>query len=633
MASFAVLFGLSVLVCGQALLRDASPQTRFIDIPLLSEKDVDKALQVELKGSQNKERIEAIESALRLIYDSLPKTTNDGRLGIQTVRYVLHRFFLNQRGWLIKGLEPQGNSWEFLPNETVKDWQGWVPSYLQQRFGAKDSFDLKELVAMAATIEDLVRQEASRQLEEVYEVLGLDHGKPQNQTNVQEVLDMYLMIYVTSRNLTIADPATQRKRLEIFSRKYTGFKEVHQWLDEVEKHHKITGQDVPFSTVEELVQEMGEQYPAFNDQECLDLKKVMIDMEGGSRKPGRIPLADFYNKSKVTHWRFTESPEYLRSLGALDESDPKRPQVIVSNYVSSFNNCLRATEMYAVCCRSECETLMGSLEKDIQQSSARPEKIADLVAKMSTSTVAARGNLDKKLLSRLQDVATANKGEVQLHGRLFAQWMHHAFPRECPYPHEAGTTNPQTPDEWLRVSGQGTQASKDRIEQIIQESCPASGFRPAIGPGSEASPCGAEEVSELPWSNTEELLEKSEIKEEPSAQGQTAQAKTTTKVTRSTIPRMLCLFLVLAVLAGAALAVTFFDKKRSLTSGVEPKVVVAALSMIAITAMLTALDVVSPAAVVGATVVFGIWRYTTVHVNVCVPLHKEVWEKSEKSMV
>merc|ERR1719281_2166442 len=24
---------------------------------------------------------------------------------------------------------------------------------------------------------------------------------------------------------------------------------------------------------------------------------------------------------------------------------------------------------------------------------------------------------------------------VQLHGRLFAQWLHYAFPHECPYPH------------------------------------------------------------------------------------------------------------------------------------------------------------------------------------------------------
>ena len=29
--------------------------------------------------------------------------------------------------------------------------------------------------------------------------------------------------------------------------------------------------------------------------------------------------------------------------------------------------------------------------------------------------------------------------EVPLHGRLFAQWMHYAFPRHCPFPHVSGT--------------------------------------------------------------------------------------------------------------------------------------------------------------------------------------------------
>merc|ERR1719409_2666061 len=27
--------------------------------------------------------------------------------------------------------------------------------------------------------------------------------------------------------------------------------------------------------------------------------------------------------------------------------------------------------------------------------------------------------------------------------------MHHAFPRECPFPHVAGATAPRTPDEWM----------------------------------------------------------------------------------------------------------------------------------------------------------------------------------------
>merc|ERR1712217_150110 len=51
------------------------------------------------------------------------------------------------------------------------------------------------------------------------------------------------------------------------------------------------------------------------------------------------------------------------------------------------------------------------------------------------------------------EVAAQHDGRVPLHGRLFAQWMHHAYPHECPYPHKAGSTRPMGPDEWLAEKG------------------------------------------------------------------------------------------------------------------------------------------------------------------------------------
>ena len=41
-------------------------------------------------------------------------------------------------------------------------------------------------------------------------------------------------------------------------------------------------------------------------------------------------------------------------------------------------------------------------------------------------------------MARLDEIASLHAGPVPLHSRLFRQWMHHAYPRECPYPHEAG---------------------------------------------------------------------------------------------------------------------------------------------------------------------------------------------------
>merc|ERR1719203_373755 len=50
--------------------------------------------------------------------------------------------------------------------------------------------------------------------------------------------------------------------------------------------------------------------------------------------------------------------------------------------------------------------------------------------------------LPQWLLRRLDEVAAHHGGRVPLHGRLFAQWMHYAYPRECRYPHVSGATDP-----------------------------------------------------------------------------------------------------------------------------------------------------------------------------------------------
>merc|ERR1712083_252700 len=87
---------------------------------------------------------------------------------------------------------------------------------------------------------------------------------------------------------------------------------------------------------------------------------------------------------------------------------------------------------------------------------------------MPSSTVPGNRSLPAWLLGRLEEVATHHGGLVPLHGRLFAQWMHHAYPRECRYPHVSGTTNPAT----TRVSAknyEGVSASEEEMLQYIKE--------------------------------------------------------------------------------------------------------------------------------------------------------------------
>jgi hypothetical protein len=126
---------------------------------------------------------------------------------------------------------------------------------------------------------------------------------------------------------------------------------------------------------------------------------------------------------------------------------------------------------------NECEQLMSHLEQDIDAPDAEPSRIAAIVASLPSSTVEAPRNLSPTLLQKLDDAAATHGGTVQLHGRLFGQWMHHAFPRECPFPHVAGSTNPQTPDEWMSVKGQESFATKAEMRKYAAVAKPKDEVR------------------------------------------------------------------------------------------------------------------------------------------------------------
>ena len=146
-------------------------------------------------------------------------------------------------------------------------------------------------------------------------------------------------------------------------------------------------------------------------------------------------------------FEFDESVGFLRQLGALDESDALRPKVLIPNYVNARTNCLTTTSFYAVCCIDECERLLGRLEREIGAPAAIPSEIAALAGNLPSDTVEAPRILSDSLLRRLTELAERHEGVVPLHSRLFAQWMHHAYPRECIYPHATGVSAPVSPDQ------------------------------------------------------------------------------------------------------------------------------------------------------------------------------------------
>merc|ERR1719191_536293 len=65
----------------------------------------------------------------------------------------------------------------------------------------------------------------------------------------------------------------------------------------------------------------------------------------------------------------------------------------------------------------------------------------------------------------LNDIASMHDGQVPVHGRLLAQWLHFVFPHECPYPHLGGLS-PKTQEQWRALVGEEAESvSEDEVRQ------------------------------------------------------------------------------------------------------------------------------------------------------------------------
>jgi hypothetical protein len=320
-----------------------------------------------------------------------------------------------------------------------------------------------------------------------------------DESDIKEALEVFMMIYQTGGRFSQVGREAILRSHKHFLKNVKDWDEMQQWMGAIKREIHPDG-PLDFNATTRIVEAIGERYGKYNEKECGNLKSELLDVE--SKKAGRVRLPDFYKKGLSGVFEFNEKIDYLRALGAADDADSNESYVIIPNYVTSRPQCLRTSSFYVICCRNECEDLMTKLEAEIEDEMATPEYILHLVATLSTDTIEAPRKLSTSLTQRLHSIAKNHDGQVPLHGRLFAQWMHHAFPRECPYPHESGRANPQTPDEWMKETGH-EKASLSREELQAHANNGASSGQPI---GAEARKHHDFAENELPWTDAEELL-------------------------------------------------------------------------------------------------------------------------------
>lgn len=433
-------------------------------------------------------------------FQSLPKTS-EGRLQSAAVRYLLHRYFVDRHGWYVQGLEPGGQSWNSSsPTEVIRRHMGSeVQNIFEERLGTR-GLSLHEVAVLTATLEGLVHREVLDRLHAAY---GLsDVSDKQGDTSeglMLHVIDNYMLMYVLGLNHTAMTRSDLHANALAVDEVYPHWKETQKWVRQVraEVVASSAASRTAFGTTTRVLEEVADRYGRWQHTECSKLKDMLMKLEQPGT--GRVPLATFYGAALAGNWQLMENKDYLRQMGSLDETDPQQPSVMIANYINGPSNCVASSAFYSVCCISECEALLGSLEREFAAPDVDPGRLARAVAALPSATVAAPRQLSADLESRLGDIAAQHGGRVPLHGRLFTQWLHHAYPRECPFPHVSGSLHPMTMERWLLHTGNDPVASEAYLRKQIEE------LR-SNAQASKEQPDRSDDSRRLPWVEQEELL-------------------------------------------------------------------------------------------------------------------------------
>jgi len=413
-------------------------------------------------------RMKSITEALNPIFVALPKN-NTGRVGPASARYALHRLFVQRHGWQVKGLAANGETWDAAhPSEAFADK---VSPQVRKLFDDRlenAGLDLRELVVFAATLEHLIHSEAMTRLKSAYELAGEEPMQSLKRWKADELIRTYMAMYVLGLDASATSKASSMRRAVSNIRDiYPGWEHTVKFLEHLQNEVVGNRPVYEFSDITDVVEEAGERFGRFQNQECLDLKRTLVTLEE-SVGSGRVRLSDFYGSAlNAGQWQFSESVEYLRQLGALDESDSSNMRVIIPNYLNAPSNCIGSSAYYDVCCIDECEELVGHVEKEVRGPVAEPAEIAKIIANLPSVSVAAGRQLSASLLRRLEELGDHHGKQIPIHGRLFAQWMHFAYPRECPFPHISGTTQPKNAKE-ISAAGRATTANAEEMERHVK---------------------------------------------------------------------------------------------------------------------------------------------------------------------
>jgi hypothetical protein len=417
-------------------------------------------------SDSTKQRVEEIEDVLRPMFISMPKNSN-GKLEHNAVKYVLRRLFIKRQGWVIEGLEPTSESWNLSTGASILEDKApvVVQDVIKKHIG-REGTGLHEIAVIAAMMEHLIFEETVGKLVHAYQAKRISLDAEVSRARAEDLVSLHMAAFIRARDVADWTP----KQVKMFQRAiFTLYPHWSAIVPSMKAVIDVVASGVEkftFDHVANVASEVSKEFAQWQNNMCQHTFDHLLEIQEGIT--GRVRLVDFYNAAlHKGRYQFTETVNYLRQLGTLDESDEKTPRVIIPNYLLGRSNCVARTSYYSVCCLDECELLFSALERKLASASGTSRDIVAAVEEVSYASrfsSADTGGLPRVLRSRLDEVAAHHYGLVPIHGRLFAQWMHLVFPQECPYPHKTGTVYYNSMEQWEKETGERSGSTVEEIE-------------------------------------------------------------------------------------------------------------------------------------------------------------------------
>lgn len=414
-----------------------------------------------------------VEAALRTLWTSLPKGPS-GRIGHSLLRYAVHHYFRHEYSIMIRGLESSRPVNQSLLEADIVRRR--LPPPLRDLLRSEEAhrmgFGLRDAVQIVLLVERAIADDDAFQLEMVYKSEGRRWDRALGAWELKQVLEHYLHNWLHNTKYGRPFSADHAAVLQFILGQISMFD-----FDRQRNWKSFLAHSYSFDDAAEIVDSMTKSFAYFWDGHCSDVRHVLTTLD--RHGTGRVDLASFYlGGLHGGASGLVESEDYLQKLGVLDGSKDHGKDVIIPNYIESAPNCAAATTLYLVCCPDHCEDTYKEIEAAVAGPTATPRQLLEIIGNMTSQLDLEReeepDHIGGSLSVVLNIIASEHGGVVPLHGRLFAQWLHYAFPRECPFPHQSGATPMLLPSDrtagWTAVASHAERHRRAQAAIILDPS-------------------------------------------------------------------------------------------------------------------------------------------------------------------